>query len=245
MKQTAAAFVCSIDDSQQPSPAADTFETNGVRSEIMASYAIWGFWESIIRGRLPVLILQYGHLHPSTKRRIPVDVDETVARWVNAIAAFCMAHDKDALDQTEAAVEELLMPMLKAPVAQLREFYAKLVTALQEDKRIPFFAWRAFETWHLLVVKTAPDEEAKELKKDLASAIANLVEPDVNGDWHTAITDALMWRSEERLERMHAALTAAAAQPAETRPRARIRGRESCLFLQLETEAGKVDEIQL
>lgn len=241
-----ATFVCSIDESQQAAP--EPFEAGGVRSEIMASYAIWGFWEYILQRRLvarPAILLQYALLHPGRTRRIPVDVDETVARWVNAVAAFCMAHDKDALDQTEAAVEDLLMPMLKAPVKQLREFYAKLVTALQDDKRIPFFAWRAFETWHLQVVRTAPDEEAKELKKDLAGAIAKLVEPDVKSDWQTAITDALMWRSEERLERMHAALTAAAAQPAETRPRARIRGRESCLFLQLETEAGKIDEIQL
>ena len=49
------------------------------------------------------------------------------------LTGLATAHDKDAADRYEAAIEECLTPILAAPIKQVREFYPKLLKALKEN----------------------------------------------------------------------------------------------------------------
>lgn len=153
-----------------------------------------------------------------------MEVDEMVKRWHRVVLGLAMAHDKDAADRHEAAVEECLQPILAAPVKQLREFAPKLLAALKGDPQCPFIIWRAYEVW-VDMIKEAPNDGIKELKKDLARQIVEMVEEDVKPQVGEAMVRALMWRSPEALEKVKASV--------EKGNKPRLRGRESCLFLEL------------
>src|SRR5262249_50190873 len=116
------------------------------------------------------------------------------------------------------------------PVKQIREFYAALVVALQHDERTPFFVWAWFQSWGEVMLKNAPDGDVRELKTTLATEIATLVEDDIKPDLHAALVGALKWRSPEALT----AIKTAVAQGG----KARMVGRESCLFLEVPTADG-------
>jgi len=155
-----------------------------------------------------------------------MDVEKMVDLWVPVIKALCMAHSKEEIDRAEFAMEDLLNPLLTAPVRDLRKFYTKLVQCLKADTTIPFFVWAAFDAWEEVVVKPAPDADIKMLKNELAKEIADMVEEQVRPDIGKAIAGALRWRDPETLEKMRASLK-------EGKP-AKVRGRESCLFLEVE-----------
>lgn len=159
-----------------------------------------------------------------------MDVANMVARWVPIIRGLATAHDKAPLDQCEFEMEEHLNPLLTAPVKQIRQFYEQLVIALKADSSIPFFVWAWFESWGEVILKHAPDGEVKDLKSALAAEIATMVEAQVQPDLRQAIAAALQWRSPESLERVKAAVA--------TGGKARMVGRESCLFLEIETSDG-------
>lgn len=158
-----------------------------------------------------------------------MNIDEMVDKWKKLMLGLCLAHDKDEADRIEASVEECLAPILTAPVKQLREFGPKLLKALKEDKQVPFLVWRPYEIW-ISQMKDAPDEDIKELKTELAKQIVNLVEADIVSQIPDAMVSALQWRSPEKLETIK---TAIEKEKAAGRPAARIKGRESCLFLEV------------
>lgn len=167
------------------------------------------------------------------KRKAPVNVDEMVKKWKPVVVGLATAHDKDEADRLEASVEELLTPLLAAPVRQIREFAVALLLALRTDKTVPYLVWKAYEIWVEMIDK-APDGDVKELKQDLARQIVDMVEQDAKDQLPDAMVRALMWRSPEKLEEVKAVVEEEKAAGR----RVRLKGRESCLFL----EAGGTEE---
>lgn len=157
------------------------------------------------------------------KRKVPMDVQDLVSKWVDAIAGMCLAHDKNDYDKNDRKADELLTPLMAAPIAQIREFYHELLAKMKTDKRVPFLVWISYEAWGEAVIKNAPDEGIKRLKRKLANDITELVEGAVEDQFPEAIKRALMWRDEETLKEVKAALDGGA--------KPKIVGRQSCLFL--------------
>jgi hypothetical protein len=100
-------------------------------------------------------------------------------------------------------------------------------------RKVPYLVWRAYEVW-MVQMKDAADEEAIELKQDLAREIVAMVEEDAKAQLSEAMVRALMWRGSGKLEEVK---TVVEQEKAAGR-RVRLRGRESCLFL----EAGGTEE---
>lgn len=205
----------------------------GVRTAVMASLESGKFM--LERKRSPLKrIRDLGSLlryamdgHYSTKPRRPMQIDDMVQKWIEAVVGMSLAHDKDTYDAHDAKADELLGPLLAAPVAQVREFYAKLLSTMQADKRVPMLVWMGFEAWGEVMVKDAPDEGVKRLKNKLASEIADLAEEPIRDQIPSAIKRALRWRDPETLQAVKEKLEGGA--------KPKLRGRESCLFL----EAGR------
>jgi len=175
-------------------------------------------------------LLRYGmkyRMCGNRKVRLIVDVDKLVKKWIEAVVGMCTCHDKDTYDAHDAKTDELMGPLLTASVKQVREFYLKLAAAMRADKRVPMLVWMGFETWGEVMVKDAPDEGVKRLKNKLAAEIADLVEEDIRDQIPKAIQRALRWRDPETLEKVKETLKSGV--------KPRLRGRESCLFL----EAGR------
>jgi hypothetical protein len=178
------------------------------------------------------VLLSYGCKICCRRRRVPVDVPAAIESWKAVIVLLCTAHGKDELDAAEFRLDELLTPMLTAPVAQLREFYAGLLAALERDPRVPFFVWSMFRVWGEAVVDQAePSASVTRLRRKLAGEIAAMVDEEVKPDLATAIRNALMWRPPEALKEMKASLEAGA--------KPKLKGRESCLFLTTSTGRGR------
>jgi hypothetical protein len=216
---------------------AATEETVGIRTALMASYEIPRALFSALPAS-PVkktdhlgCLIYYGFElgRMSRRKRVTMDVDAVVERWRKVIVGMCMAHDKDEADRHEAAVEDCLSPILAAPIKQVREFYPKLLAALKNDPAVPFLVWRSYEVWIDMVISKAPDEDIKQLKTDLAKEIVDLVEGDVRDQLPQAMVRALQWRSAETLEKVKS--TVIEEQEKGNKPR--LRGRESCLFLEV------------
>ena len=151
------------------------------------------------------------------------DLDQLVTKWNTVVVGLTMAHDKDEADRFEACVDELLKPLLTAPVKQIREFYPKLLSALKADKQCPFIVWRSLEAWGECMVKSAPDEAVKRLKTKLAAEIDELCEQDVLPQFPEAMVRALQWRDSAQLEEVKEKIKEGG--------RVKLRGRESCLFM--------------
>lgn len=175
----------------------------------------------------------YGSAHPSRKKRIPMNVPDMIQKWKAVVVGLATAHDKDAADRLEATVEELLTPFLAAPCAQIREFARQLAVELQSDPQVPYLVWTAFAAWSSEMEKS-PDEEVKELKTSLAGEIVAMVEKDAKDQLPQAMIRALQWRSPEQLEKVRDVVQEETSHGRKVR----LRGRESCLFL----EAGGTEE---
>jgi hypothetical protein len=169
----------------------------------------------------------YGVRHPGRGKVKPkMDVPKMVAKWLPEMLKLATAHDKDEQDEAEAALDDLLSPLLAAPVAQLREFYSALVDGMKADRRFPMVIWRVFEeSWGEHVIAKAPDEAVMELKEQLARDVIELCERDAKEQLPEAMVRALMWRAPERLRQVKSALKAGG--------KAKIVGRESCLYLEI------------
>lgn len=159
--------------------------------------------------------------------RIIMNVSKLVDDWIEAIIGMCTAHDKNSYDAHDAKADELLGPLMFAPIKQVREFYFELSKRMKEDKRVPMLVWMGFEAWGEMIVKDAPDQDIKRLKNKLAKEIAEIVEKDVRDQIPKAIARALRWRDEDTLKEIKEKL--------ESGVKPKLRGRESCLFL----EAGR------
>jgi hypothetical protein len=183
------------------------------------------------------MFLMYCVEHPGRRRRKPVDVNDMIEKWLPIIRGLATGHDKATVDQCEFDSEEHLLPLTSAPVAQLRDFYRQLCDRLEADPTIPFFVWRSFRTWGDVILDKLPDKGVKQLRGDLAKRVADLVEKDITPDLNAALTGALQWRDAETLQKIETAVKAGA--------RPRMVGRESCLFLQVETPDGVSHTVML
>jgi hypothetical protein len=174
-------------------------------------------------------IVAYGdwNSHTGRRKRPAMNIDELVKKWHTTIVGLAMAHDKDGVDRYEAAVEECLTPILTAPIKQVREFGPKLLKSLKADKAVPYLVWRGYEVW-IDQMKDAPDEDIKTLKQELAADIVKMVEDDAKMQLPDAMIHALMWRSPETLEKVKEVV----AEEKEAGRKVRLKGRESCLFLE-------------
>jgi hypothetical protein len=160
----------------------------------------------------------------SRKPRTPMDVAKLVTEWTAVAIVLATAHTKEEIDRAEFKMDELLTPLLRAPIAELRVFYSDLTEALRADARVPFFLWSVFNGWGKIVIdKCEAKPERKRLRKKLANEIAEMVDEDVRPDLVKAISGALQWRDPESLEEIKSDLQAGA--------KPRLKGRESCLFL--------------
>lgn len=175
------------------------------------------------------MLVYYADLQPHTgrRRRIPVDIPAMVEKWKRVVVGLVTAHDKDEADRYEAGVDECLVPILTAPIKQVREFAGALLEALKSDPSVPFLVWRAYEVW-VQEINASPDGEMIELKTVIAREIAQMVESDVKAQLGDALVRALEWRSAEKLAEVKQVV---ADEKAAGRP-VRLRGRESCLFLE-------------
>lgn len=182
------------------------------------------------------MFLMYAVERPSRRKRVPVDIKEMVEKWLPIIRGLGTAHEKATVDQCEFDSEEHLLPLTSAPVSQLRTFYAQLCDRLESDPTIPFFVWRAFRTWGDVVLEKLPDGGVKKLRGDLAKKVADLVEQQIQPDLNAALVGALQWRDADTLEKMATAVEKGA--------KPRMRGRESCLFLEVE-EGGRMHTVML
>lgn len=154
-----------------------------------------------------------------------VDVNDLVDKWIKATVGMCLAHDKDQFDFHDARADELLGPLLTAPISQVREFYKALVEKMESTKEVPFIVIMSFKAWGEIVVDKAVDDAGiKRLKRKLAGEIADLVELPIRDQLPEAIKRALMWRDPETLKEVKAVF-AGGAKP-------KIVGRQSCLFLE-------------
>lgn len=215
----------------------------GIRTAIVTSYDIGkAFYKAMTCKKFESIaaLLWYGSTHPSRGgkkgvRKQKINPEELSTLWVEVVYHLSTGHDKDTLDLYESKLDECLLPILRAPVAQLREFYRLLVEKLKADARIPFFVWRGFEVWAEKDILTAPDEDVIELRTVLAREITDLVAPEVQKDIMEAMVNALQWRSAGKLKEIRDAVKAGG------KPRAqqRVRGHESCLFLDIVSLDGK------
>ncbi len=230
------AVVCALRNEPQPGYDAPEPEEVGVRTALMGSYS-WGAffyeWRSPavrqLKDRLGAIVWYATTVHPTRRKRISMDVDQLVERWHKLVVGLAIAHDKDEADRYEAMVDDCLQPLLTAPVKQLREFAPRLSAALKADRSVPYLVWRAYEYWMEQMAK-APDEDVKELRKDLAQEIATMVDAEVKAQLPDALVRALQWRSPERLAEVRDAVV----REKQAGRGVRLKGRESCLFLEVQ-----------
>lgn len=175
--------------------------------------------------------LAYACEHPSRRKRTHMDVEKMVNDWLPLIVQLATAHDIDESDQASARLDEMLLPVIAAPVSEIREFYQKLVTTMKADPRVPWSIWRLFEFWGTNVLDKIDKEETIGLKTELAKKIAeHSFEQIPRSDWIDSMVGALQWRHPEKLKEVETAL--------EKGHKPRVKGRESCLFLE-------VDQVQV
>ncbi len=169
-------------------------------------------------------LLAFGCEHPSRRKRTPVDVQKMVDAWVPLVKKLATAHDIDEKDAASSQLDELLLPIIAAPVAQIREFYRNLAKQLKSDPDIPWAVWRLWEFWGTTVLDRIDKEEVAGLKTEIAKRIAERAEAAIpREDWVTSMIGALQWRSPEKLQEIETALEAGV--------KPKVRGKESCLFL--------------
>jgi hypothetical protein len=193
--------------------------------DLMVQAAWWEVGCQKVRELYLVLAYADWHSHTGRKRRIPMNVDALVAQWVEVIVELATAHDHARRTAADHQTDDLLGPLLTAPIAQIRQFGQQLAAALKADPRVPFLIWSSFERVLEPLILKGPDGELLALKTQLAAEIATLVERGLDREeLIVAIAGALQWRAPSRLEAVKAKL--------EQGEKPRIRGRESCLFLE-------------
>jgi hypothetical protein len=209
----------------------------GVRSSVMTSLQLncmaLGRHTPIDRIRNLGFWLRYGLKYGMTrKKKVPVDVEALTDQWITAIVGMCQCHDKDEYDAHDAKSDKLLGPLLSASSKDVRAFYFRMLEKMKTDKRIPFVVWIAFEAWGKVSVEDAPDEGVKRMKRKLAAEIAEMVDEPIRDQIPNAIKRALMWRDESTLK--------AVKETLESGKKPKLRGRESCLFLEAGRGAKKI-----
>jgi hypothetical protein len=163
----------------------------------------------------------------------PEELTELAGRWHEALLVMATSHDPEAVTRMDETTEDLLRPLLTMPIEQVRSFTRDVSARLKADTRIPYLVWSHFHKLIEPMVLKGPDGKEVELAQVLAWEVAELALPKIEPEeWVAAIGDALQWRKPATLKRVKKALEAPDAKP-------RLRGRESCLFLELDVEDGE------
>ena len=184
-----------------------------------------GFYEKLYKMQL---LLYWGMCagRMTSKGVKAVRVEKLVERWHKAVVGMCTAHSKDDYDAHDFQADDLMRPLLTAPIRQVRQFWVKLQRSLRNDPKVPFFVWVSFEAWGKTMVKHAEDDSACiALRDKLADEIASLVNLDIRDQLPEAIARALRWRDADTLKQVKAAVTNGG--------KPRMVGRQSCLFLEV------------
>ena len=169
-------------------------------------------------------LLAYACEHPTRRKRVSMDVEKMVDDWLPLIVKLATAHDIDETDAASSKLDEMLLPVIAAPVAEIRQFYRTLVERMKADKQVPWSVWRLFEFWGTNVLDKINKEETIGLKTELAKRIAeHSFEQIPRTDWIDSMVGALQWRHPEKLEQIEGALKSG--------HKPRVRGKESCLFM--------------
>ena len=210
-----------------------------LRNAVLSAWDVGTFYAKVQGGllnRLNVMqaLVSYGLTTGRMARRVtPVRVENLVEKWHKAIVGMCTAHSKDDYDAADFQSDELMTPLLTAPIRQVRQFWVKLQRSLHEDKQVPFFVWVSFEAWGKTMVKAAEDDETcLRLKNKLAKEIADMVGVDVKDQVPKAIERAMRWRRCRDSDR--------GENGSRRRRKPKMVGRQSCLFL----EVGKGDKLR-
>lgn len=162
-------------------------------------------------------------------RRIPLDIDRMVSLWTDTLVGLSTHHSHAEYTAADHETDELLGPLLTAPIKDVRAFAQRLGQALEADERVPFMVWSGYQRVILPLMARSKDGEIIELKKQLAAEVAEMAEKGLDRtELVAAIAGALQWRQPEALEKVKGAL--------ESGEKPRIRGRESCLFLEVAGE---------
>ena len=170
--------------------------------------------------------LTYQTCHPTRKRRKLVDNLRDFARqWKEVLVKLTMSHTKEGIDQADYKMDDLFNGLIAMPVKQVREFYDLLLVELKNDENVPYFIWKTIEAWKEKAVGVSQKTEAKMLQAELAGELANMLEPDLKPQLKQALADSLKWKSPEVLEKIRGVVS--------TGSRPSLRGRESCLFLEV------------
>ena len=115
--------------------------------------------------------MAYSCEHPTRRKRTNVDVKAMVKTWVPLIKKLATAHDIDEKDAASSALDEQLLPVLAAPVKEIREFYNGVTAALKADPGVPWAVWKLFDFWGSNVLDKINKEEVIGLKTVLARKI--------------------------------------------------------------------------
>jgi hypothetical protein len=239
-------YVCKIDETEQQDDREFVLDKGPAATKVGALFAdiftsvahcVIDSRESIALGLWPIILkkevgkyliwLAYACEHPGRgKRKVTMDVENMVQKWLPLVKALALAHDVDEKDVASATLDDLLKEVIVAPAKQIREFYRELTAALKKDKSVPWSLWKLFDFWGDNVLDKIKEEGMIVLRGDLAQQIAERsIEKIPVKDWVDSMIAALMWRSPERLEEIKSKLDEGHAP--------RVRGRESCLFLQV------------
>lgn len=231
-----AQFACSIDEKAQGEPDvsgiaqkfADTCDSLARAVIDSREMLTLGLYPSVVRVAIGNILslLAYACEVPARRKRTVMDVEKMVNDWVPLVKKLALAHDVDEKDAASSALDDLLVPVISAPVAQIRSFYRKLTDRLKNDKEVPLFLYRLFEFWGENVLDKVSKEEMVGLKKEIASRIAERSMEEIpKQDWIDSMIGALQWRSPEKLEEIESNLKAG--------HKPRVRGKESCLFIEV------------
>lgn len=164
--------------------------------------------------------------HPTRKRRKPVDnLMDFAKQWKEVLVKLTMSHTKEGIDQADYKMDDLFNGLIAMPVKQVRGFYDLLLAELKSDENVPYFIWKTIEAWKEKAVGVSQETEAKMLQAELAGELANILEPDLKPQLKQALADSLKWKSPEVLEKIRGVVS--------TGNRPSLRGRESCLFLEV------------
>lgn len=185
-------------------------------------------------------MLRLGSQYPSRRKRLPMteqEMNDLVRRWVDALAGLLTSHTREEFDRADFQTDDLLQPVLASPVRQLREFSRKVAAAIEQDPRIPFWCVQMFDFVVRHMLALAADGQPVELKEVLAAEVARLVTPHIAPELESAVAGALKWREAATLEKTKAAVQAGA--------KPRLKGRESCLFVEVDTPEGETVSVML
>ncbi|MCG8430982.1 MAG: hypothetical protein MJA29_07405, partial [Candidatus Omnitrophica bacterium] len=103
-----------------------------------------GMWETLTMKPVRNLawILWYGNDHGRMAYRVKsMDVEKLVELWTETVVQLSTCHTHAERTEADARTDDLLGPILTAPIAEVRRFAELLADRLETDERVPFLIW--------------------------------------------------------------------------------------------------------